>query len=112
MEIIANVDANRQIADYIIVVSKTCYRLFVIPVTSHECIAGNVIIRYCIIKNEQTNIKQYELDSSHILYGKICATAKFDRDRVFLALPYADRVIHRIETKRAVSIYINYYEIS
>lgn len=102
MQVIATVTANKQIADYILVASKTCLRLFGIAVTSRCYIAGNKFIRYCIIKGQRPEYKEYKLEESTVLYSKLHATKLTNRDRVFYATPLTTKCIHQIETKRAV----------
>ncbi|XP_057663205.1 cilia- and flagella-associated protein 43 [Diorhabda carinulata] len=97
MRIVAHVEVNSQVADYSLVASKHCYRLFVLPVTSKH-LAGNKIIRYCIVDNEILNVKEYYFDKQ--LYAYIKPTIRPDRDRVFYGIPFASRNVHELETKR------------
>lgn len=102
MEVIATVTAEKQIADYILVASKTCLRLFAIVVTSNSYIAGNKIIRYCIVDKQHPEYKEYMLEESGMLYSKLHATKLSNRDRVFYATPLTTKCIHQLETKRGV----------
>ncbi|KAG5881166.1 hypothetical protein JTB14_024580 [Gonioctena quinquepunctata] len=99
MKITAHVNTKCQIVDYMLVASKSCNRLFVLPVTS-KFLAGNKIIRYCIITAENINIKEYFFESSDSLYHGLVPSKKVNRDRVFYALPFSSRTIHVIETRR------------
>lgn len=100
------VDANHEIADYMLVASQTCLRLFVIYVTSEDGYrAGNRIVRFCVIKGrEKAEIKEYEVHHKDELYTNIYATTKINRDRVFYATSLLSKSLHLIETKRGVSI--------
>lgn len=105
MHVVATVEAKQQIADYILVASKTCLRLVAIPVTSSYYIAGNKIIRFCIIKGQpQPAYKEYELEENTSMYSKLYATKCPNRDRVFYAISLTTKSIHELETKRGVSV--------
>lgn len=91
-----------QVVDYMMIPSTNCYRLFLIPVTSHHYLAGNKIVRYCIIDKDTINKKEYELKDPEILYYKIFTGYKHNRDRVFYVLPFKSKFIHELETKRGV----------
>lgn len=104
MQVLTTVTANKQIADYILVASKTCLRLFAIAVTSQCYLAGNKIIRYCIIQGQTPEYKEYKLEESTALYSNLYATKLSNRDRVFYATPLTTKSIHQIETKRGVRI--------
>lgn len=105
MNVVGTVDFRKQIADYILVASKTCYRLFTLPVTSSSFLCGNKIFRHCIIKDkEHAELKEFQLDDSTQMYSKLYATTKPNRDRVFYAIPFKSKMIHVIETKRGVRI--------
>ncbi|KAJ8944589.1 hypothetical protein NQ318_006002 [Aromia moschata] len=104
MKVITNINVNRQIVDYMLVASKHCYRLFLIPVTSKH-LAGNKIIRYCIINKDNINVKEYEMEDSQALYYRILPTTDSNRDRLFYLLPFKCRNIHLLETKRGPSLH-------
>lgn len=105
MHVVGTVEVKHQIADYILVASRTCYRLFVLLVTSDQYIAGDRILRYCVIKGRpHSDMKEYELEEPKQMYSQLKATLEPDRDRVFLAIPFRSREIHTLETKRAVSM--------
>lgn len=99
MRVVAHVEVKRQLLDYILVASKTCYRLYVLPVTS-KYRAGNMIIRYCITESGIINVKKYYMESRESLYTHLIPSAKPNRDRVFYGLPFYSRKIHELETKR------------
>lgn len=106
MNVVGTVDFKRQIADYILVASKTCYRLFTLPVTSDTFLCGNKFYRHCVIKgNEQTELKEFQLSDPKQMYTTLYATTKPNRDRVFYAIPFRSKVIHVIETRRGVSVF-------
>lgn len=110
MQILARVMANLQIVDYILIASKTCYRLFAIIVTSGKYVAGCKFIRYCIIKGRSTaELKEYELRDYNTLYTKIYATLGENRDRIFYAMPQRRKDLHEIEIKRGV-IQFNHFK--
>lgn len=105
MNVVGTVDFKRQIADYILVASKTCYRLFTLPVASDTFLCGNKFFRHCVIKGkEHAELKEFQLIDPTQMYSKLYATTKPNRDRVFYAIPFRSKVIHVIETKRGVSI--------
>lgn len=104
MNVVATCCANRQIADYILVGSKTCLRLFVLNVTSDMYIAGNVISRFCIIRGKECpDVKDYIFEDENALYSKLYATDKPNRDRIFYAMPVGSKSLHELEVKRGVS---------
>lgn len=103
MQVITSVNTNCQIVDFMLVASKNCYRLFLIPVTTKH-MAGNKIIRYCIMSKTDVNIKEYQLENEEYLYRQLCPTITSNRDRIFYAIPFNSRNIHILETKRGVSI--------
>lgn len=104
MNVVGTVDFKKQIADYILVASKTCYRLFTLPVTSEKSLIGNKFFRHCVIKGqEHSEVKEYILEDPAQMYTNLYATSKSNRDRVFYAVPFRSKMIHVIETKRAVS---------
>ncbi|RZB40350.1 WD repeat-containing protein 96 [Asbolus verrucosus] len=100
MEIIATVDAQQQIAHYMMVLSENCYRIFSIPVTSDKYIAGNRIIRYCVIKDKGIDIKEYNFEENNTLYIRIYATTGINRDRIFYTIPREGKTINEIEIRR------------
>ncbi|KAI4459081.1 hypothetical protein MML48_6g00013951 [Holotrichia oblita] len=101
MNVVATCCAKRQIADYILVGSKTCLRLFVLNVTSDMYIAGNIISRFCIIRaKECPDVKDYIFEDANALYSKLYATDKPNRDRVFYAMPVRSKCLHELEVKR------------
>lgn len=102
MNVITCINANRQILDYMLVASKNCYRLFLIPVTENF-LAGNKIIRYCIISADNITTKEYTFENKEFFYHRILPTTKSNRDRLFYALPFNSRNIHELELKRGVS---------
>lgn len=107
MTVVGTVDIKKQIADYIVVASKTCYRLFTLPVTSKEFLAGNKLFRHCVLKGkENAKLKEFQLDDSSLMYSKLYATTKPNRDRVFYAIPFRSKIVHVLETKRGVSMYV------
>lgn len=104
MHVVGSVDFKKQIADYILVASKTCYRLFTLPVISDSFLCGNKFYRHCVIKGkEQAALKEFSLEDPTQMYSKLYATTKPNRDRVFYAIPFRSKTIHVIETKRGVS---------
>ncbi|KAJ8921824.1 hypothetical protein NQ315_008456 [Exocentrus adspersus] len=99
MKIITNINADCQILDYMLVASKNCYRLFLLPVTTN-ILAGDKIIRYCIINRDNITVKEYVLENKEFLYHRIVPTTKPNRDKVFLALPFNSRILHELELRR------------
>ncbi|KAJ8982465.1 hypothetical protein NQ317_000423 [Molorchus minor] len=99
MKVITTIYANKQIVDYMLVASKHCYRLFLLPVTT-KYMASNKIIRYCIIDTGNINIKEYTMEDDNALYYRIIPLTDSNRDRNFYMLPYKARSIHVLETKR------------
>lgn len=87
--------------------TRHCYRLFVIPLTT-KYLASNEIIRYCIINEENINEKQY-LAERNDLYYRIIATNEENRDRVFYGLCLTSRNIHVLEIRRGVSKTVHFY---
>jgi hypothetical protein len=85
------------------VVSQDCYRIFTIPVTSKKFVGGNVVVRYCIIKNKGTDVKEYSFEEGNSLYVRLVATSGINRDRIFYAIPYHGKTINEVEIKRGVS---------
>lgn len=73
-----------------------------IPVTS-TYLAGNEIIRYCVIDKDNINMKQYFAENKEALYYRIIASDKPNRDRVFYALCLTSRNIKVLEIRRGVS---------
>lgn len=104
MNVVGTVEVNHQVADYILVASRTCMRLFVILVTSDQFIAGNRLLRYCVIKERpNSEVKEFTLDDPNQMYSNLYATTQQDRDRVIFAVPFRSKQIHVLETRRAVS---------
>ncbi|CAH1176208.1 unnamed protein product [Phaedon cochleariae] len=99
MKVIAHISANCQVVDYFMVASQNCYRLFLLPVTT-KCLAGNKIIRYCIVDKDTVNVKEYHFESKSALYYRLVPIRGPNRDRIFYALPYTSRNIHVMETNR------------
>lgn len=107
MHVVGTVDANHQVADYVLVASRTCLRLFVLLVTSDKYIIGNRLLRYCVIKGRaHSEVKEFKLDNPDQMYSKLYTTTLNDRDRVIYAIPFRSKQIHVIETRRAVSTYL------
>ncbi|XP_050507763.1 cilia- and flagella-associated protein 43 isoform X1 [Diabrotica virgifera virgifera] len=102
MQVNCHVEVKQQIADFILVASKTCLRLFVLPVTS-KYLAGNKIIRYCIIGKETVNIKEYYFEPTGTLYSYLSPIQGPLRDRIFFAVPFASKNLHQLETRRGES---------
>lgn len=103
MRVVATCCAHRQVADYILVGSKTCLRLFVLNVTSDVFLAGNTITRFCIIKDKECpDKKDYIFEKEDTLYTKLYATEKINRDRLFYAMPMKAKCLHELEVKRGV----------
>ncbi|XP_045460970.1 cilia- and flagella-associated protein 43 [Harmonia axyridis] len=100
IQVKATVSTNCQVADYMLVPSTNCYRLFVVPVTSNEFIKGNKVIRYCIMDNHQVNVKEYRFADTDRTYSRILSTAKINRDRVFYVMPFDSKDIEEVETRR------------
>ncbi|XP_044762202.1 cilia- and flagella-associated protein 43 [Coccinella septempunctata] len=100
IQVVATVSTSLQVADYMLVPSTNCYRLFVIPVTSNEYIKGNKVIRYCIMDNHQINVKEYHFPDQTKEYSRILSTAKINRDRVFYVMPFNSKYIEEVETRR------------
>ncbi|XP_044262211.1 cilia- and flagella-associated protein 43 [Tribolium madens] len=101
MEVIALIDAQRQIADYTIVISQDCYRIFMLPVTSDQFIAGNMILRYCYIKNKGTDVKEYFFEEKNTLFVRMVATTGVNRDRLFYLIPLEGKTISEVEIKKS-----------
>ncbi|GJQ81907.1 hypothetical protein Trydic_g3740, partial [Trypoxylus dichotomus] len=105
MRVVATCCAHRQIADYILVGSKTCLRLFVLNVTSEAYVAGNVITRFCIVRDKECpDVKDYIFENEKALYSKLYATEKPNRDRIFYAMPVRAKSLHEVEVKRGKQI--------
>lgn len=103
MQVVGTVQFKKQIADHILVASKTCYRLFTLPVVSDKFICGNKFYRHCVIKDkEHAELKEFSLEDPTQMYSKLYATTKPNRDRVFYAIPFKSKMIHLLETKRGV----------
>lgn len=103
MRVVATCRSNRQVADYILVGSKTCLKLFVLNVTSTMFIAGNVITRFCIIKDKECpDKKDYLFVHEHSLYSRLYATDRPNRDRIFYAMPVNAKALHELEVRRGV----------
>lgn len=100
MAIIAVINAHRQIADYIMVISQDCYRLFMIPVTSSKFLAGDIILRFCYIKNKGTEVKEFNFEEKDALFVRIVASFGITRDRVFFLVPFETKNIYEIEIKK------------
>ncbi|CAH1968983.1 unnamed protein product [Acanthoscelides obtectus] len=98
MKVVANVTAERQIVDFMLVASRACHRLFAIPVTAN-ILAGNKILRFCVLAKEEINVKEYEIEGD-ALYHRLIPMSDSNRDRIFYALPCKGRTIHILETKR------------
>ncbi|KAL3280262.1 hypothetical protein HHI36_017757 [Cryptolaemus montrouzieri] len=100
IKVIATVSTRFQIADYMLVPSSNCYRLFIIPVTSNEYIIGNKIVRYCIMNENDINIKEYQFPQPDRYYFRIISTSKINRDRVFYVMPFNAKCIEEVESRR------------
>nr|CAI5834168.1 unnamed protein product [Callosobruchus analis] len=98
MKVVAQVLAERQIVDFMLVASKACYRLFAIPVTGNQ-LSGNRILRFCVLSKEEINVKEFEIEQD-ALYHRLLPMTDLNRDRIFYALPCKNRSIHILETKR------------
>ncbi|XP_022907276.2 cilia- and flagella-associated protein 43 isoform X1 [Onthophagus taurus] len=100
MQIVATCCANRQIADFILVASQTCFRLFALNVTSDKFVAGNVITRFCVIRDKPCpNVKDYYIENNN-LYTKLYANETPLRDRIFYAQPINSKSLHELEVRR------------
>lgn len=102
IKVITSVQARQQIVDFMLVPSKNCYRLFVVPVTTKTQLSGHKFVRFCVLGKDKVSRKEY-MTKNKTMYHQISATNKPNRDRVFLAVPKGSKVIHQIETKRGVS---------
>ena len=107
MEVVSHVRGDVQVADYILVASKTCFRLFAIKVTHGKYMAGNIITRFCIIRGRPSpNRKDYQLENPNVNYTHLYATRIPTRDRTFYATSSTSKYIHVLETKRGVSVVV------
>lgn len=102
MNIVTCINTKCQIVDYMLVASRNCHRLFVIPVTE-KFLAGDQIIRYCIVTKDDITVKTYKFEDKEIFYHRLVPTNKFNRDKFIYALPFNSRNIHEIELRRGVS---------
>ncbi|VEN41838.1 unnamed protein product [Callosobruchus maculatus] len=98
MKVVAQVLAERQIVDFMLVASRACHRLFAIPVTGNQ-LSGNRILRFCVLSKEEINVKEFEIEQD-TLYHRLLPMKDINRDRIFYALPCKSRSIHILETKR------------
>lgn len=105
MEIITTCIANLQIVDYILIASKSCFRIFAITVTSEKYLAGGKFIRFCLLKGRSyVKTKEFEIKNIKTIYSRIYASTVENRDRVFYAIPYKKKDFHEIELRRGVCI--------
>lgn len=105
MHVVGTVEVKHQVADYMLVASRTCLRLFILLVTSNQFIAGDRLLRYCIIKGKPiSEVKEFELEEPKCMYSRLYATTLQDRDRIFCAVPFKSKQLHMLETRRGVSI--------
>nr|CAH7727119.1 unnamed protein product [Callosobruchus chinensis] len=98
MKVVAQVLAERQIVDFMLVASKACHRLFAIPVTGNQ-LSGNRILRFCILSKDEIDVKEFEIEED-ALYHRLLPMTDSNRDRIFYALPCRSKNIHILETKR------------
>lgn len=103
-KVLAGVLHDAQIADYIVVGGRSCLKVFLIPVTSDRYLAGNKLIRYCVIRHQEPTMKTYHLENSDKLYTNLYVSRhQTNRDRVFYASPFDNKNLHELEVKRGVS---------
>lgn len=99
MKVLEIIEACRQIASFMIVFSQNCYRIFAVPVTGNEIIAGDMLLRFCIVKNKGIDIREYNFEEP-ILYKQIVSLVGPHRDRTFYGVPFHSKLLHQIEVER------------